>query len=96
MLSVGGVGIVSVASHLVGKQIKQMIGSFLTGNIEQAEAINTKYLPLFKALFCTTNPIAVKAALNLRGWNVGGVRLPLVALSQPMQADLEKVLQELL
>ncbi|MEI6381674.1 MAG: 4-hydroxy-tetrahydrodipicolinate synthase [Cyanobacteriota bacterium ELA615] len=96
MLAVGGVGIVSVASHLVGNQIKQMIGSFLTGNIEQAEAINTKYLPLFKALFCTTNPIAVKAALNLQGWNVGGVRLPLVALSQPMQADLEKVLQELL
>jgi len=96
MLAVGGVGVVSVASHLVGTQIKQMICSFLAGNIEEAAAINARYLQLFKILFCTTNPIPVKAALNLQGWDVGGVRLPLIALSQPLQRNLERILQELL
>ncbi len=96
MLSVGGVGVVSVASHLVGTQIKQMICSFLAGNIEEAATINARYLQLFKILFCTTNPIPVKAALNLQGWDVGGVRLPLIALSQPLQRNLERVLQEML
>jgi len=94
MLAVGGVGVVSVASHLIGIEIQQMIKSFQENKITEAIAINTKLLPLFKALFCTTNPIPIKAALNLKGWDVGGVRLPLCNLPEELQASLEQVLQE--
>lgn len=77
VLSVGGVGIVSVASHLVGKQIHQMVDLFFEGKAEQAAVMHGKLLPFFRAMFVTTNPVPVKTALNLAGIKVGGVRLPL-------------------
>jgi 4-hydroxy-tetrahydrodipicolinate synthase len=94
MLTAGGVGIVSVASHLVGPQIKQMINDFVNNRVKEAIETNAKLLPLFKALFCTTNPIPVKAALNIKGWNVGGVRLPLTELPEELHKDLEVILRE--
>lgn len=77
LLAVGGNGVVSVASHLVGSQLQQMIQAFETGNNQIATQIHLKLFPLFKALFITTNPIGIKIALNLKGWNVGSTRLPL-------------------
>jgi 4-hydroxy-tetrahydrodipicolinate synthase len=88
------VGIVSVASHLVGPQIQKMIQAFFQGKTQEAVEINVNLLSLFKVLFCTTNPIPIKAALKLKGWDVGGLRLPLCELAPELQADLEKVLQE--
>ena len=94
MLTVGGSGVVSVASHLVGTQIQQMIRAFFQGRPEEAIEINVKLSELFKVLFLTTNPIPIKAAMNLKGWQVGGVRLPLCTLPAEMQVELEKVLQK--
>lgn len=74
MLSVGSSGVVSVASHLVGNQMQSMIEAFITGDNQQATAIQLKLFPLFQSLFMTTNPIPVKAALNLQGWQVGKLR----------------------
>ncbi|YAI81741.1 MAG: 4-hydroxy-tetrahydrodipicolinate synthase [cyanobacterium endosymbiont of Rhopalodia sterrenbergii] len=95
LLTVGGIGVVSVASHLVGQQIQEMVQSFGIGKATVARDINLKLFPLFKALFCSTNPIPIKAALNLKGWKVGGLRPPLVELSPNLKQELESVLQDL-
>ena len=95
LLTVGGVGVVSVASHLVGEQLQEMIQAFETGKTTVAKEININLFPLFKVLFCTTNPIPIKAALNLRGWNVGGLRLPLCEIPPNLKQNLETVLKEL-
>ena len=95
LLAVGGSGVVSVASHLVGSQIQQMIQAFENGNPTVAREINLKLFPLFKVLFCTTNPIPIKAALKLQGWKVGGLRPPLCNLSPDLTEKLEAVLKVL-
>ncbi|MCL5289487.1 MAG: 4-hydroxy-tetrahydrodipicolinate synthase [Bacillota bacterium] len=78
MLSLGAKGIISVAAHVAGKQIQEMIDAFTSGNTTLAANLHKQLYPLFKGLFITTNPVPVKAALNLKGFAVGGVRLPLV------------------
>jgi 4-hydroxy-tetrahydrodipicolinate synthase len=95
LLTCGAIGVVSVASHLVGEQIQTMIRSFTEGKTQEAIAMNLRLFPLFKGLFVDTNPIPVKAALNLKGWDVGGLRLPLQTLSLDLQIGLEKILREL-
>lgn len=95
MLTIGGAGIVSVASHLVGEQIQQIVQSFLSGEVATAIDIHLKLFPLFKVLFCTTNPIPIKAALNLQGWQVGGLRLPLFEISEAQREEVAIVLREL-
>ena len=71
MLVVGAVGVVSVASHLAGPEISAMVRAFYAGDLAQALALHDQLLPLCKSLFCSTNPIPVKAALELSGWPVG-------------------------
>jgi 4-hydroxy-tetrahydrodipicolinate synthase len=94
ILAVGGSGVVSVASHLVGDRLQTMIQHFQNGQTDQALAIHLMLMPLFKALFCTTNPIPVKTALRLQQWAVGGLRLPLTDLSPPQTEYLKKVLKD--
>ena len=95
LLTVGGLGVVSVASHLVGQQMQEMIEAFNNNKGTQASEINVKLFPLFKVLFCTTNPIPIKAALNLQGWQVGGLRSPLTELSETLKQEVKLVLEEL-
>lgn len=95
MLAVGGVGVVSVASHLVGEEIGQMIRAFLAGEVRRALEIHLRLWPLFKVLFITTNPVPLKAALRLAGFDVGGPRLPLVEATPREQEQIRGVLQEL-
>ncbi len=95
LMAIGAVGVVSVASHLVGKEIKQTIEAMVSGNLVEAQTIHEKLMPLFRALFVTTNPIPIKAALNLLGWDVGGVRLPLVEADAQVLDLLRQVLTDL-
>ena len=95
MLSVGAVGVVSVASHLVGRRLKAMIDAYLNGQVAVALGYHEQLQPLFKALFATTNPIPVKAALELSGWPVGPPRLPLLPLDSTMRDSLSKILNAL-
>ena len=95
MLAVGAVGVVSVASHLAGPQISQMIRAFLAGDLTKALALHQQLLPLCKALFATTNPIPVKAALELCGWPVGAPRLPLLPASEAVRQRLSETLAAL-
>jgi 4-hydroxy-tetrahydrodipicolinate synthase len=76
--SVGGCGLISVASHVAGRSIKDMIASFFAGDIQKATALHLSLLPVFKTMFITANPIPVKMAVTLTGINAGPVRLPLV------------------
>lgn len=92
LMSVGGNGVVSVASHIIGNEMKEMTTLFKTGQIRDAAEMHQQLLPLMKALFSAPNPTPVKAALNLLGLNVGGVRLPLLPLNQEEIKNLKKVL----
>jgi 4-hydroxy-tetrahydrodipicolinate synthase len=95
-LSVGAYGIVSVASHIVGKEMKQLIEAYLAGRNADAAKLNGQLHPIFKGLFAcphpVPNPVAVKYALGLKGLPVGGVRLPLVGVNEPEAAFLHKIL----
>lgn len=95
MLAVGAVGVVSVTSHIAGELLQQMISKFFQGQPQDATEIHLKLLPLFKALFATTSPIPVKAALRLQGWAVGNTRLPLCAIPSEIEAELKRTLTEL-
>ncbi|HBE80289.1 MAG TPA: 4-hydroxy-tetrahydrodipicolinate synthase, partial [Firmicutes bacterium] len=72
VMSLGGVGVISVASHIVGRKIQDMIAAFCRGDLITAEKINIEIAPLVRSLFLTTNPIMVKTACNLLGFKVGG------------------------
>ncbi len=94
LISLGGHGVISVAGHLVGERIKEMIVSYKRGKVKKAAEINQNLLPLFKALFLTTNPIPVKAAVNLLGIKAGPTRLPLSPLPEEEKNELQRMLKE--
>lgn len=95
ILSVGGSGIVSVAAHLVAKDLRRMVDCFHGGQISEARDIHLRLFRLFKALFVTTNPVPVKTALRLSGRNVGGFRLPLCPPTDAERDEIERVLVDL-
>jgi len=95
ILERGGIGVISVASHLVGKEINQMVKLFLQGKKKEAKAIHDKLMPLFEGIFVTTNPIPVKAALEMIGFPVGGLRLPLIDANEKEKETVRKVLKDL-
>ena len=82
MMALGAYGVVSVASHLVGKDIQRMITAFNNGDTREATRIHLALYPIFKGLFITTNPVPLKEAMNILGMEVGGLRLPLTRASQ--------------
>jgi 4-hydroxy-tetrahydrodipicolinate synthase len=88
ILSVGGVGIISVAAHIVGNRMQEMITAFVSNNIAKAQAIQSELIPFFRLMFITTNPIPVKTAVNLIGQNGGTFRLPLIP---PTSNELEQI-----
>jgi 4-hydroxy-tetrahydrodipicolinate synthase len=90
----GAVGVVSVASHLVGQQIHQMLDLIRTGDIPAARKIHETLAPLFNALFITSNPIPVKAALQMVGRGAGPTRLPLVAATPDEEARVRTALED--
>ncbi len=94
-LAVGGYGVVSVTAHVVCRDIKNMIESYLKGNIVEASKIHRKLIRITETMFMTANPIPVKAALNLLGMDVGITRMPLAAPSQDVIAALEDSMSEL-
>jgi len=92
IMSLGGYGVISVASHLVGRQLATMVGHLAGGRTDEAASIHRQLLPLLDALFCETNPIPLKHALNSIGFNVGGYRLP---MCEPTEASAARIDAEL-
>lgn len=95
IMSVGGAGVISVAAHVVGRRLKTMVDDYVQGRISEAAKTHQELLPLFKVLFITANPIMVKAALQLLGFEVGSLRLPLVEATSEQLEELKSVLQDL-
>ena len=91
ILALGGYGVISVASHLVGKQISEMIYAFLDGETGKAAEIHRHLLPLVNSLFVIANPIPVKYAVNQVGFRVGGTRLPLCEPDEKTAAQIMDV-----
>lgn len=93
ILALGGYGVISVASHLVGNQIREMIYSFINGKTNEAANIHRRLMPLVNALFIISNPIPIKYALNHIGFNVGKPRLPLTEPDEKSAATIKDTLK---
>lgn len=93
ILSLGGCGVISVASHLVGKQMREMMASAIAGRRDEAAQIHRHLLPLFNVMFVVSNPIPIKHALNHLGFRVGNPRLPLTQADEKAAAAIEDVLR---
>jgi 4-hydroxy-tetrahydrodipicolinate synthase len=92
IMSIGGNGIVSVASHIIGSEMQEMIKYFVEGDVSAAAKTHQKLLPVMKGLFTSPSPTPVKTALQLKGLDVGSVRLPLIPLSETERTKLSRLL----
>lgn len=94
VLSLGGLGVISVISNIAPKKFSSMLDLFFNGNIDEAIKIQLSSISLIDALFSEVNPIPVKEALNIMGYNFGIPRLPLVELSNDAKIKLEKAMKD--
>ncbi|WP_301109775.1 4-hydroxy-tetrahydrodipicolinate synthase [Sporosarcina sp.] len=92
VLAIGGAGVVSVSAHVIGNEMQSMIQNFKAGNLQEAAREHRRLLPIIKEMFAAPNPSPVKAALNLKGIQVGSVRLPILPLPEANLQSLKKVL----
>lgn len=95
ILSVGGAGIISVAAHVVGVRMQEMIQAFFSGNYDLAKTIHLELMPFFKVIFITTNPIPIKTCMQLTGHEAGPLRLPLVAATSQEIEQFKNVMNKL-
>jgi 4-hydroxy-tetrahydrodipicolinate synthase len=93
-LRLGGAGGICVASHIAGRRMREMVTAARAGDLDRTDAIDRELQPLYDALSITTNPIPLKAALNLLGHDVGGLRLPLVEADAAQTATLQAALEQ--
>jgi 4-hydroxy-tetrahydrodipicolinate synthase len=94
VLAIGGTGVVSVASHVIGNEMQEMVNTFLSGDLQKAAKLHQQLLPIMEGLFKAPSPVPVKTALQLKGLNVGSVRLPLIPLTEQERIQLFELLTE--
>ena len=94
LLSVGGVGVISVVANIVPRDVADMVSSFLSGDVKRAQGLHYKMLPLVKSMFIETNPSPVKTAMDILGMCQSDVRLPLCSMSEGNLEKLKKALKE--
>lgn len=95
LMSLGGIGVISVLSNILPKETHDMCAAYLAGDTQKAAQLQLKYIPLINALFSDVNPIPVKEAMEMLGMQVGPCRLPLIAMSDDKRAALKAELQKL-
>ena len=93
MLALGGRGVISVASNLMPRKVHDMVRLWMEGDQAASRALQFELYPLIKALFCEVNPIPVKYAMNVLGWEAGECRLPLVEPGDAHKEQIEQALQ---
>lgn len=94
LLSLGGKGVISVWSHIAPKKVHDMVQAYFDGDVETATKLQLEAIDVIGALFCEVNPIPVKAAMNMLGYNAGSVRAPLTELSDANKEVLKKALKD--
>ena len=94
LMSLGGLGVISVLSNVAPKYTHDICAKYLAGDVKGSMEMQLKAIPLVEALFCEVNPIPVKKALNLMGFEVGGLRMPLTELTKPNEERLAKAMRE--
>lgn len=94
MMSLGAHGVVSIASHLVGREISNMIGAYIAGDVKKAQEIHSRLFPVFKVLFITSNPVPLKESLRVLGKDSGILREPLCPPSEGECSEITSVLKE--
>ena len=92
IMALGGLGVISVLSNVATQQTHDMVAKFLEGDVAGSREIQLKALPLIDALFCEVNPIPVKAAMNMMGWEAGPLRMPLTEMEPQNQERLRKAM----
>ena len=95
MMAVGGYGVISVAAHVIGKEIHAMVDAYVDGRVAEAMEWHKKLYPMFKNLFITSNPVPVKYALSQIGFGNGKVRLPLVEANDAEKAVVHGTMEKL-
>jgi 4-hydroxy-tetrahydrodipicolinate synthase len=95
MLALGCSGVVSVASHIIGDEMKDMVNAWFKGDSKTASRLHLQLYPFFKGIFVTTNPVPIKALVNMIGLKAGGVRLPLVNATEDEKSFLAKLLDDI-
>ena len=94
MISLGAKGVISVIANIMPKETSKMIHDYIDGNTEEAKKAQIGFIPLVKAMFCEVNPIPVKEAMNILGWNAGPCRLPLCEMSKANHDKVVEVLKD--
>lgn len=94
VLSAGGSGVISVLANIVPQETHDLVEAYLNGDTKKSLDLQLKYLDLVHSLFCEVNPIPVKTAMNLMGFNMGDVRLPLYRMSEKNEKRLEESLRK--
>lgn len=94
LLSLGGIGVISVLSNILPRQTHDIVADFLKGDIKKSLETQLKLIPLIEALFCEVNPIPVKKALNLMGFQVGSLRSPLTEMEEANAERLMKAMKD--
>lgn len=92
LLSLGGKGVISVLSNIAPRETHEIVAKFMEGDLAGSLELQLKAIPLIEQLFCEVNPIPVKAALNLMGWEVGSLRMPLTDMEEVHQKKLKEVM----
>lgn len=94
IVALGGKGVISVLSHVVPQETHDIVAKLMAGDVEGSAKLQLKYLPLIKALFSEVNPIPVKAAMNMIGYNVGSLRMPLSEMEDANKEILRKAMKD--
>lgn len=95
IVAVGGEGVISVAAHVIGKEMNEMIQAHKDGDVKKAAALHQKYLPFMKGVFCTVSPVPIKTMLNMLGFPAGPFRLPLVEASPEIKEKCQQYLHDI-
>ncbi len=94
LMSLGGIGVISVWSNVAPKQVHDMTAAFLNGDVETARKLQLDAIDLIGALFCEVNPIPVKAGVNMLGYNAGSLRAPLTEMTDAGKERLRKAMED--
>ena len=95
IIAVGGEGVITVAGHVIGKEMDSMIQAYKDGDVKKAAALHQKYLPFMKGVFCTVSPVPIKTMVNMLGFPAGPLRLPLVEANPEIREKCSQYLKDI-